>query len=187
MGVTDYRKPVRASLTDAALNMFDLIMDAKAGGWDAEFKGFYDIETASMSKQAAPLVLLSAAVLARNESLYRERALPTLEFLFSRKQSAYISTGVNNKGVPVGAQLAVPNQFYGTAVWQGVDALLGRRNAWLEEFMLPRGEISHARSFNAVPRWSEQLAGTLPKRVKRPSRNSSVGTWDSSTRLPCDD
>ena len=158
MGVTDYRKPVRASLTDAALNMFDLIMDAKAGGWDAEFKGFYDIETASMSKQAAPLVLLSAAVLARNETFFRERTLPTIEHLLSRKSSAYISAGVNNKGAPVGGQMFVPSQTYGTAAWQGVDALLGRRNPWLEEFMLPGGQIAHFRSFNAVPRWSDLLA-----------------------------
>src|SRR5205807_8841425 len=42
--LTDYRRPTTASLSDAALNLFDLMRDEKAAGWNARAKGPWNIE-----------------------------------------------------------------------------------------------------------------------------------------------
>ncbi|MDQ3814875.1 MAG: hypothetical protein M3347_13105, partial [Armatimonadota bacterium] len=78
--VTDYRQPYVASLTDAALNIIDLMKHDEASGWDAERKGFWNIETTNVASQASPLTVLSAAILTRDEELYKQRALPTIEY-----------------------------------------------------------------------------------------------------------
>ncbi|NQU44985.1 hypothetical protein HQ520_16995, partial [bacterium] len=102
-------------------------------------KGFWDIETPNMSKQAAPLAVISAAILTRDEGFYARRALPTIAFTLSRTRSDIIRGGVNRLGVPVHQQLNVPTLFYDANHWQGVDALLNALNPWLEEFIFPQG------------------------------------------------
>ncbi|MGY0035790.1 hypothetical protein [Pedobacter sp. NJ-S-72] len=42
--VKDYRSQDSSSLTNAAFNMIDLIKNDDASGWNAQLKGFYDIE-----------------------------------------------------------------------------------------------------------------------------------------------
>jgi len=158
MKVRDYREPVNVSLTDAALNMVDLMMNDEFGGWNDGLKGFLDIESATMGKQAAPLALLSAAVVSRNEALWKARALPTFEFVLSRKGPDIIRSGVNRDGKPVKGQLAVPNAFYGTSCWEGLHRLSGGLNPWLKELALPQGQFRHASSYNASWPWSEMLA-----------------------------
>ena len=155
LGVTDYRRPINSSLTDAALNMFDLIAHNTASGWDAELRGFYDIETGSMGKQAAPLAVVSAAILERDEALFAKRAIPTIEFALSRRGSSIIRGGIHSQtGRRVTGQLHVPSVAYGTAFWQGVDMLLGHLNPWMDEFALPEGQ---ARRTHPTP-WSDDLA-----------------------------
>ncbi|NQU45074.1 hypothetical protein HQ520_17455, partial [bacterium] len=150
MGVKDYRRPVRMSLTNAVLNMIDLMNDDHAGGWDTDLKGFYDIETPGMAKQAAPLAVLEAAILTRDQSLFERRALPTIEFTLSRHASSIVT---GEKG-----QMTVPSVFYGSSYWQGVHSLLGELNPWLEEFILPKGAPYTNTSFNTAPAWTERLA-----------------------------
>ena len=158
MKVTDYREPVNASLTDAVLNMADLMMDEEFGGWNRDLRGFYDIESATMGKHAAPLALLSAAVLSRSEAFWRERALPTFEFVLSRRGSDILQSGVNRDGNPVKGQLAVPGGFYGTSCWEGLARLTGGLNPWLREAALPGGRFRHARHYNTSWPWTEMLA-----------------------------
>lgn len=159
-GVTDYRKPYSVSLSDAALNMVELMKDPDASGWNAERKGFWNIETTNVASQASPLTVLSAALLTGDETLYRERALPTIEYTLSRPQAhfgmevpatraAYISAE--------GTRIKVPSDFYGTAYWQGLHDLLGRRNPWLPEIALPAGQVRHRTGYSSLPRWSEML------------------------------
>ena len=162
MQLKDYRRPLGASLTDAALNMIDLIMDAPHGGWDAEMKGFYDIETQAMTKQAAPLTLLSVAALTRDERFFKERALPTVEFTLSRRRADIVNPALNpgetDRDRPkLGGQLHVPTLAYGTSYWQGAHELLGRLNPWLEEFVLPGGQPVDKVS-GAAPGFQEWLA-----------------------------
>lgn len=159
--VTDYRKPFAASLTDAALNMIDLIKHDEASGWNPERKGFWNIETTNVASQASPLSVVSAAVLTRDEEFYRTRALPTIEYTLSRPQ-AHFGMEVPTTRAPYinqeGTKIKVPSDFYGTAYWQGLHDLLGRKNPWLGEIALPKGEIRHRAGYSSVPRWSEMMA-----------------------------
>lgn len=156
--VADYREPLGASLTEAVLNMTDLMMNDEFGGWNSDLRGFYDIESATMGKHAAPLALLSAALLSRSEAFWQARALPTLEFLLSRKGSEILQSGTNRTSQPVKQQIAVPGSFYGTTCWEGALRLTGGLNPWLREAALPEGTFRHARSYNTSAPWTEMLA-----------------------------
>ncbi|NQU45183.1 hypothetical protein HQ520_18020 [bacterium] len=158
MGVGDYRQPVNASLTDAAFNMIDLMLDDEAGGWHDGMMSFYDIETRAMGKQAAPLAVLEASILGHDENFFAQRALPTLAFTLSTKGSAVIHTGIDREDHPFTDQLSVPTKSYGTSYWQGVSSLLGQANPWLEEFVLPGGDIIHSTGYNLSREWTERLA-----------------------------
>ncbi|NQU42041.1 DUF2341 domain-containing protein [bacterium] len=154
MEVPDYRKPVHASLTEAVLNIKDLIMDSFYSGWTFEHKGFWDTETVNLSKQASPLTVLSAALLSRDETYWRERAMPTLEFTLSRKGSAMqIPTAENLNQYP----LQAPGGYYSSAYWLGVHRLTDELNPWLEDFFLPGGEPNLNGSYNSSRPWIEKL------------------------------
>ena len=152
MKVPDYRRPVHASLSQAAVNMIDLMQDTDAAGWDTELKGFYNIEMAETVTHASPLTVVSAALLARDEQLYATRALPTIESMLTRPSAHWARP--HDASTP----LRVPNRFYGTPFWQGLHALLGELNPWLLEFALPGGEVVHSPAYNSSPRWSSLLA-----------------------------
>ncbi|NQU42748.1 hypothetical protein HQ520_05650, partial [bacterium] len=154
MQVKDYRRPVYASLTDGALNIVDLITDAFHAGWDTEMKGFYDIETREMAKQAAPLAVISAGMLTHDEEFFRTRALPTIEFTLSRNTAWIIRPDATNLEQN---RLRVPSTFYSTAYWMGVHELLGELNPWLDEFILPGDQVLFTDYFNESQAWSEKL------------------------------
>ncbi len=159
--VTDYREPQGTSLTDTALNMMDLMKSDEFSGWDDRLKGFYNIESIETVTQAAPLAVLSAAVLTNDEELYETRALPSLAFMLSRP-SAHFAAGVpkieqsyvNDTSVT----LTGPSRFYGTSLWQGADQLLSEKNPWLAEIALDNGKARHSTAYNSMPYWSELLA-----------------------------
>lgn len=160
-GVTDYREPQGVSLTDAALNMVDLMKNEEFGGWNSRLMGFYNIESLDTVTNAAPLAVLSASIITEDEELYKTRGLPSLAFLLSRP-SAHFATSVP-KSEPAyvneaAAKLGGPTKFYGTSVWQGAHELLGGRNAWLAEFALEGGKARHSTAYNSMPYWSEMLA-----------------------------
>jgi hypothetical protein len=155
MGVKDYRRPLKASLTQAVLNMIDLMRDADASGWNSELKGFWNIEIESTVTHASPLAVVSAALLTRDEKLWAERALPTIEFTLTRPTA--FSTRPKKR--PAGPErLVVPTQFYGTSYWQGLDRLLGQLNPWIKDLALAGGKPRHSRGYNNSPEWSELLA-----------------------------
>ncbi|NQU42089.1 hypothetical protein HQ520_02305 [bacterium] len=161
--VTDYRKPLHGSLTDAVFNMRDLMMDEKYGGWHPHLKGFYDIETPAMGKQGAPLAVIEGALLARDETFWAERALPTIEFTLRSKGPAVIRAGEIEKERAarprvLTGQLSVPTEFYDTSYWEGVESILGGVNPWLREFALPGGEVYQSMGYNTAPSWSPLLA-----------------------------
>ncbi len=165
--VRDYRYPVETSLSGAALNIFDLLNHEHAAGWNPELKGFYNIEFKSGVTQAAPLAVLSAAMLSRDETLYRERALPTIAYLLSRPGAHFGRLGEigNWSGAPFGksvyapVKLAAPNRFYGTTLWQGLHGLTGRLNPWMEPFVLPDGKVRPTpNKTQSAPAWSAQMA-----------------------------
>jgi hypothetical protein len=83
-GLHDYRRPVTASLSDAALNLMDLMRNEEASGWNARAKGPWNIESRNTVSQSSPLTYLSLYLLTGDEGFYRRFARPSLEYLLSR-------------------------------------------------------------------------------------------------------
>lgn len=80
----DYRRPVTTSLSDAALNLVDLMRNEEAAGWDARAKGPWNIESRNTVSQVSPLTYLSIYLLTGDEDFYKRFARPSLEYLLSR-------------------------------------------------------------------------------------------------------
>jgi len=158
-GVSDYRQPYSTSLTGAALNMIDLLRNDDSGGWDATLKGPYQIESGDTVTQASPLTFTSIALLAHDETFYQTRSLPTIEFTLSRP-SAHFATDVTAITSPsyintAATNITVPTSYYGTAYWQGVHDLLGRKNPWIGSLALnTNGTV---RATGGVPTWLDEL------------------------------
>lgn len=158
--VSDYRKPVAASLSQAYLNMVDL-MGAREGGWDDKLMAFYNIESPATVTHASPLGIVEAALLTEDETFFKERALPTIAYTLSRPSAHFAAKVPDDMHVYVNEQritLTVPSAFYGAAYWQGLHDLLGRRNAWLDQMIFGKGLVQYANSYSTIPVWSELLA-----------------------------
>ncbi len=156
--VTDYREPAETSLTDAALNMIDLLKDPVASGWDAQLKGNYNIESRGTATQASPLTYLSVALLTRDPHFYETRALPTLEFTLSRKKTHYATAAANYVGAG-DISLTFPGHAFGARYWQGAYDLTGRLNPWLKSIAIDKNVSRQVNksSGSAIPAWSEAL------------------------------
>ncbi|MFH1497565.1 MAG: hypothetical protein ABII82_07035, partial [Verrucomicrobiota bacterium] len=158
-GVTDYRHSLGGSLTDAALNMIDLMRDPERGGWDPELRGFWNIEGRGVATQAAPLAVLSAAVLTEDEALYASHALPSVEWTLTRPIAHFAREVpdthppyVNEKSI----RITTPSRFFGAAHWQGVDALLGAQaNPWAGDL------VKRAAAAGPRQKWVPAFADTL--------------------------
>ncbi|MDR3401680.1 MAG: hypothetical protein P4L99_04195 [Chthoniobacter sp.] len=83
-GLKDYRRPITASLSDAALNIVDLMRNEEAAGWHARAKGPWNIESRNTVSQVSPLTYLSIYLLTGDEDFYQRFARPSLEYLLSR-------------------------------------------------------------------------------------------------------
>lgn len=158
--VSDYRKPVAASLSQAYLNMVDL-MGSKQGGWSEKLMSFYNIESPATVTHASPLGIVEAAILTENEAFFKDRALPTIAYTLSRPSAHFASHVPKDMHVYVNEKritLTVPSAFYGAAYWQGLHDLLGRRNVWLDDMIFGKGVVNYANSYSTIPVWSELLA-----------------------------
>ncbi|HSU65942.1 MAG TPA: hypothetical protein VLJ39_03670 [Tepidisphaeraceae bacterium] len=152
-GLRDYRQNTQVSLTDAAYNMIDLIMDDAHGGWWDRAKAFYQIETKNGGTQASPMTLLSLYRLTGNEDLYRTRALPTLEFMLSRELPHFSPVPGDTGPYPAGSMNG-PVKFFGTSTFAGLFELTGRRTPAFAQIALPPNDVrptagsSHAQPFD---------------------------------------
>ena len=166
-GVTDYRHPVTSSLTGAALNMIDLLRDEKSGGFDASLRGFWNIEGRGVATQAAPLVLLSAALLTDDESLYFSHGLPAVEWTLTRPIAHFSREVPDTHPAYVDAKtirITSPSRFYGAAYWQGVDSLLGASaNPWISDL------INKAAAAGPRQKWVPKFSDTLALYRRAPS------------------
>lgn len=157
--IRDYREPVNASLTTQALNMIALLADEQYSWWYSDLKGPSNIESAHTATHAAPLAYLSAARLTRNVGFYKNRALPTVEFMLSRPSAHFALSADDNLYVTERtARIDFTNIFFSSAVWQGVDDLLGGLNPWLRDYAT-RDELPISPTNNSSePQWSGYLA-----------------------------
>lgn len=163
--VKDYRTQHTASLTEAAFNMIDLVKNDVAAGWDTLLKGFYDIEAnpavVPTVVQAAPLAIVSAAILSRDEDFYITRALPTIEYTLSRSgfRWAKAVSGTPFNSDKKSLQFSPYGSQFTTNYFEGLYQLLGAANPWLTEIALPNGAIRSAKGYSVdVPAWTQELA-----------------------------
>lgn len=163
--VKDYRKQQNVSLTEAAFNIIDLIKNDTASGWAPALKGFYDIEADPKIRptvvQSAPLAVISAAVIGRDEALYISRALPTIEYTLSRSGFRWangIAGTLFNKDKKSLALSPFNSQFT-TAYYEGLNQLLQDANPWLKNIALPDKAIRGAKGYSVkIPAWTQELA-----------------------------
>ncbi|MEI3800453.1 MULTISPECIES: hypothetical protein [unclassified Chitinophaga] len=163
--VKDYRTQRQVSLTETVFNITDLIRNDTAAGWAPELKGFYDIEAdpkvTPTVVQAAPLAVVSAAVLEKDEAFFISRALPTIEYTLSRSGFRW-SRGI--AGTPFNKDkqslvLSPYNSQFTTAYYEGLHQLLGEANPWLKEIALPGNNIRPAKGYSVnIPAWTQELA-----------------------------
>lgn len=89
-GLLDYRNSPMTSLNTTLENLVALAMDPEYGGWLPEARGFdYGVEIAGNAKVVSALHPLSVAILTDREDIYRQRAIPTLEYLLSREKFGF--------------------------------------------------------------------------------------------------
>lgn len=156
--VTDYRSQ-QLSLTETVFNLFSLIGNDTASGWAPQLKGFYDIEAdpkaAPTVVQAAPLAVVAAAVLSRDEDLYLRRALPSIEYTLSRSGFRWAQKGMSKTA----AAFSPYNSQFSTTYFEGIYQLLGTANPWLKKIALPEGNVRKTTGYSvAVPPWTQELA-----------------------------
>lgn len=163
--VKDYRIQGPVSLTETVFNITDLIRNDTAAGWAPELKGFYDIEAdpkvTPTVVQAAPLAVVSAAVLEKDEAFYISRALPTIEYTLSRSGFRW-SRGIAGTPFNKDKQSLVLSPYHSqftTAYYEGLHQLLGEANPWLKEIALPGNNIRSAKGYSVnIPAWTQELA-----------------------------
>ncbi|RRD04698.1 hypothetical protein EII34_09135 [Arachnia propionica] len=132
---TAYRENIYdTSMTSTIHNLWDLVLtgagdvaDTDApfspspSGWWPKAKGFVDVEQDQRVQTTTTAVLLGAYLLGAPEELYRDRALPTIEFHLSRRTSSWspdpARTKVNQMGgvafqnSPASLHVATRRQF----------------------------------------------------------------------------
>jgi hypothetical protein len=163
--VKDYRTQGRISLTETVFNITDLIRNDTAAGWAPKLKGFYDIEAnpavTPTVVQSAPLTVIAAAILEKDEAFYISRALPTIEYTLSRSGFRW-ARGVSGTSFNTDKKSLVLSPFnsqFTTAYYEGLHQLLGGANPWLEGIALPGNKIRPARGYSVnIPAWTQELA-----------------------------
>ncbi|RPD43005.1 hypothetical protein [Chitinophaga barathri] len=86
-GFKDYRENVYNNLNQTIENTIDFAMNDVYSGWNADLRGFdYSTDVAQTVKVVSGLHPLSVALITDNESIYRNRGLPIIEFLMSREK-----------------------------------------------------------------------------------------------------
>jgi hypothetical protein len=131
-GLRDYRTNVGTSLTDAALNMIDLLKDDEAGGWWERGKGFIQIETKNGVTHAAPLLPMSVYRLTGDEEIYRRPgATDDRVHVVANVAALFASAGGHGDRTP--RRDGGPIAAYGRRRLGGMWELLGRRTEAVRE------------------------------------------------------
>ena len=153
----DYRRNTGVSLTDAALNMIDLVMDDTHGGWWDQAKAFYQIESKNGSSEVSPLTLLSLYRLTGDTDLYRRRTLPTMEFTLSRS-GAHFSPLPSDTGPYEAGSMNGPVKQFGTAVYGGMAQMTQQRTPAFASLALPDTGVRLSGPGNHLQPFDEWLA-----------------------------
>jgi len=154
----DYRRPTQCSLSDAALNIFDLLKDAEAAGWDDRAKGPWNIETRNRVTHASPLTYMSYYLLTGDEGFYDNFARPALEFLLSRPSPFFIAK-TEGDATLARRRLRGPVSLYGATTYAGAYAMTHGRSPAFADFALDaQGEPRHTRGYGHSQVFEDALA-----------------------------
>jgi len=139
--VKDHRRAVNGSLSDAALNLFDLI---KSGaGWDERAKGPWNIETRNTVTHSSPLAYLSFYLLTGDSEFYDKFARPAMEYTLSRATPHFAAVSPHGGYYfddPLGGG---PARIYGATVMASAfEMMQGRTGAFGE--LAATGETARA-------------------------------------------
>ncbi|NQU43597.1 hypothetical protein HQ520_09945 [bacterium] len=149
----DYRKNRNVSLTDAAFNMIELMMDDEFGGWWRRAKGWYQIESKNGASQSAPVTLVSIYNLTGDEQIYERRARPTMEYILSRNGAHFSPEPEDTGRYDIGGMVG-PASLYGTTAYGAMYEMTHGFTPAFRELALPEEGIdetvgySHAGVFN---------------------------------------
>ena len=159
-GLTDYRRPTYASLSDTALNLMDLLRSEKASGWDAFDKGPVQIEAKNNVTHASPLTYLSYYLLTGDERFYCQRALPALEFLLSRPMVHFgCRRDLGDRYYTGKRKLRGPVSLYGATVFAGAYRMTsGRTTAFGELCLTDDGEPRRTAGYSHIQPFEDALA-----------------------------
>lgn len=157
-GLHDYRRNVNISLSDAALNMIDLVKDDEFGGWWRRAKGWYQIESHNTVTHAAPATLVSLYRLTGDEDLYRRRALPTMQYILSR-DSVHFTPEPHDPGRYPTGPMGGPTTFYGSSTYSALAALTGGYTPAFTKIALPAdGKVKATRGYTHAAEFNEWAA-----------------------------
>lgn len=155
----DYRRPVNDSLSDAALNLYDLLKDERAAGWDPRVKGSWNIESRNIASHASPLTFLSLYLLTGDEDFYVRFARPALEYLMSRPGAHFGAERKIGDNYYQHRRMEGPVSVYGASVFASAVALThGRTPALAAMTVDAKGEPRPTRGYSHVQPWEDALA-----------------------------
>ncbi|MCX7009630.1 MAG: hypothetical protein NTY53_20695, partial [Kiritimatiellaeota bacterium] len=157
-GWRDYRTNVGTSLTDAALNMIDLVMDDNFGGWWERAKGPYQIETLNGVTHSSPLTALELYRLTGNEELYRRRTLPTLEYAISRSNPHFSPEPAHTGAMYPAGTMSGPIGIFGTTTYGGLWELTQRHTPAFGDIALPTSGVKVGTGYGHGMEFEEWLA-----------------------------
>ncbi len=189
--VRDYRRQPDKSLTETMYSIIDLLRDDEFGGWNDSMRGPYDIEgkptKAPTVVHSAPLAVIAAAVNSADEDFYITRALPTIEYTLSRKGYRW-STRTTEDGYnkdPETLRLSPIGSQFTTTYFEGLNRLLGGRNAWIRDIALPDGDLRAPKGYSTpILSWVQALyAYRLTGDSKWLRRATSVATRDAQKHI----
>ena len=150
----DYRRNGLTSLSDAALNMIDLIKDDEFGGWWERAKGWYQIESRNTVTHSTPATMLSLYRLTGDRDLYRRRVLPTLQYVLSR-DSVHFTPEPHDPGRYSTGPMGGPVRHFGSSTFTALSQLTGGYTPSFKQIALPPDKqvrptvgYSHAQLFN---------------------------------------
>lgn len=160
--VKDYRSQT-TSLTNSIFHILNLIKSDEASGWEKEMRGFLDIESNPKIRtevvQASPLGLLSASIITKDEGLYIKRALPSIEYMLSRKGFRWGFPKESDPKTETKVNTFTPfKSEFNTSHFEALYKLLNYKNPWLLDVAMPNGAPRYSKGYGVDETWTGDLA-----------------------------
>ena len=155
--VTDYRKNYEGSLTGAILNTTRLAADDYSG-WDANQKGYSNIEAENLVTQSNPLVFMSTYLLSEDKDFLERRTIPSLAFLLTRPGFHYNNGDIEGTATYGGVTpIGEICKNYGSSVYGGAYLMTQGLTSRLSEYGIENGLVNYD-SYGSSPDFQHLIA-----------------------------